>query len=187
MKKNFTFFTLATMMLLGMSSVFYACSSDDDKGNSQQEAGDKAVAELKALMYDKDRNVIFCDTETPGIYETGLQEKGDAILFVAQYLNNADYKGGNEVYQLADNRGKVTVTEGAEAGIFYQVLFEVEGIPTMTLLVEEINFMLGKENKVSSNDIYHCNICNRYFTWPKRSTPTKCGYANCNSTQFDKE
>ena len=185
MKKNFTIFTLATMILLGMSSVFYACSSDDDSVN-QQELGDKAVAELKEMLFDKSGNVIFCDTETPGIYEIGLQEKGDAILFVAQYLNNADYKGGNAVYEVADKRGKVSVTEGAEAGVFYQVQFEVKGIPTMTLLVEEINFMMGKENKVAANDLYHCNACNKDFPTPKRTTPSECSYADCKSKNIVK-
>ena len=189
MKKNFTFFALATMMLLGMSSVFYACSSDDDNnGNSQQEAGDKAVAELKEMLFDKDGYVIFGEAETPGIYEIGLEEKGDAVNFVAQYLNNTDYKSGNAVYELVDNRGKVTVTEDPEAGVFYQVLFEVKGIPTMTLLLEEINFMLGKENKIAAKDKYKCTTCGTVFgVAPRADLPTQCPGPKCTGTKFKKE
>ena len=187
MKKNFTFFALATMMMLGMSSVFYACSSDDDNnGSSQQEAGDKAVAELKEMLFDKDGTVIFGDTETPGVYEIAFDEQSNAVSMVALYLNNADYKGGNAVYELADNRGKVTVTEGAEAGIYYQVLFKVKGIPTMTLLIEEPNYMMGKENKMMANNYWKCHrksgCTNPIFPKPKDidGTPncTKCGSPN---------
>ena len=50
MKKNLTFFTFATLMLLGMSSVFYACSSDDDDNNNSKEQGEKAVKELQSRL-----------------------------------------------------------------------------------------------------------------------------------------
>ena len=128
MKKNLTFFALATMMLLGISSVFCACSSDDDDNGNQQKAGDEAVAKLRNLVLDESGNVVFGETETAGLYEIGFGEKSDAVSLVAKYLNNANYKGGNSVYELVDNRGKVSVTEGQEDGVFYQMEFAVKGM-----------------------------------------------------------
>ena len=176
MKKNFTFFAFATMMLLGMSSVFYACSSDDDNNGNQQELGDKAVAELKNLVFDENGNVMFSETETAGLYELGLGEKSDAADIVAQYVNNASFKDGKAEYQLPDNRGKVIANEGNEEGVFYQVQFAVKEIPVKTLLVEEINYMMGQENKLAATKTLQCSDCNVIFTKPKLASPVcpKC-------------
>lgn len=158
MKKNFTFFTFATMMLLGISSVFYACSSDDDDNGNQQAAGDEAVAKLKSLVLDESGNVVFGETETAGLYEIGFEKEEDAVGMIANYLNKTNYSGENTEYQLPDNRGKVSVTGGQEEGVLYQVDFAVKGIPTMTLLIEEANYMLGQEN-ASFLATFKCTQC----------------------------
>lgn len=180
MKKNLTFYALATMMLLGLSSVFCACSSDDDDNGNQQKAGDEAVAKLRNLVLDTNGDVIFGETETAGLYEIGFKDKEDATGVIANYLNKTNYSGENAEYQLPDNRGKVSVTGGQEEGVFYQVNFAVKGIPTITLLMEETNYMLGKENKWKSTTTYTCSNCKIEFTLPKKSEP-KC--TNCGTVQ----
>ena len=174
MKKNLTFFALATMMLLGISSVFCACSSDDDDNGNQQKAGDEAVAKLRNLVLDESGNVVFGETETAGLYEIGFGEKSDAVSLVAKYLNNANYKGGNSVYELVDNRGKVSVTEGQEDGVFYQMEFAVKGIPAMTLLIEETNYMMGKDNTTTFTAEFKCPSCSYSIRKAKSATPGKC-------------
>lgn len=181
MKKNSILMALAALMLLGASSIFTSCSSDDDNnGSNQQAAGDQAVAALKDLVYDPEGNVIFGEAEPQGVYEIGFDEKEDATKLVGKYLNNANYKGGNAVYNLADNRGKVSVTEGTEDGVFYQVEFAVKGIPTMTLIIEETNYMLGKENKTNFWVTYKCKSCS-YTT--QRSANSAVPYCTTHTTQ----
>ena len=174
MKKNLTFYALATMMLLGLSSVFCACSSDDDDNGNQQKAGDEAVAKLRNLVFDTNGDVVFGETETAGLYEIGFEEKEYAAGMIANYLNKTNYSGEDAEYQLPDNRGKVSVTGGQEEGVFYQVNFAVKGIPTMTLLVEEVNYMLGKENKTKSTNIWQCGKCGAVFNKPKAVTNPAC-------------
>ena len=158
MKKNLTFYALATMMVLGLSSVFCACSSDDDDNGNQQKAGDEAVAKLRNLVFDTNGDVVFGETETAGLYEIGFEEKEYAAGMIANYLNKTNYSGEDAEYQLPDNRGKVSVTGGQEEGVFYQVNFAVKGIPTMTLLIEEANYMLGQEN-ASFLATFKCTQC----------------------------
>ena len=183
MKKNFTLFAFATMMLLGMSSVFYACSNDDDNNGNQQELGDKAVAELKNLVFDENGNIMFSETETAGLYEFGVGEKSDAAVIVAKYVNNAGFKDGKAEYQLPDNRGKVIVNEGNEEGVFYQVQFTVKEIPVKTLLVEEINYMMGQENKTKATNTWRCTDCNSIFSKPKAVTNPVCPKCNSNKVE----
>lgn len=183
MKKNFTFFTFATMMLLGMSSVFYACSSDDDNNGNQQELGDKAVAELKAILIDSDGNPVFGEANEQGIYQIGLETQADAQSLVAKYVNNAGFKDGKADYQLPDNRGKVIVNEGSEEGIFYQVQFAVKGIPQMTLQVVEPNYMEG-ENVVKILSTYVCKKCKATFKLHNKAAKI-C--PSCGSTDIEKQ
>lgn len=181
MKKNYTFFTFATMMLLGMSSVFYACSSDDDNNNSKEQ-GDKAVKELQSRLLDEDGNVVFGEPNDQGVYEVGIETQTDAQKLVSQYAK--DYSGAaNYTYTLPDARGTVRVNQGDEEGVHYNLEVRVKGIPEMNLQVVEPNYMEG-ENKIIPFTSYDCNNCSIPFKVPNMAAK-KC--PSCGSSKVTKK
>ena len=178
MKKNLTFFTFATLMLLGMSSVFYACSSDDDDNNNSKEQGDKAVKELQSRLLDEDGNVVFGAPNDQGVYEVGIETQTDAQKLVSQYAK--DYSGAaNYTYTLPDARGTVRVNQGDEEGVHYNLEVRVKGIPEMNLQVVEPNYMEG-ENKIIPFTSYDCNNCSIPFKVPNMAAKKcpSCGSSN---------
>lgn len=179
MKKNLTFYALATMMLLGLSSVFCACSSDDDDNGNQQKAGDEAVAKLKSVLLDSDNNVVFGEANEQGLYQIGLENQSDAQSLVANYVNNAGYTGEATLYTLPDGRGTVRVEKGSEDGIYYNVKFAVQGIPSMTLQVVEGPYM-DNENKINAKTPYKCKDCGFNFKLFNLAAKkcTSCGSIN---------
>lgn len=185
MKKNLTFFAFATMMVLGMSSVFYACSSDDDDNGNQQKAGDEAVAELKSILLDSDGNVVFGEANEQGFYQIGLESQSDAQSLVAKYVNNAVFKDGKADYQLPDNRGKVSATQDSEEGVFYQVQFVVKGIPSMNLQVVEENYM-DKDNAYNTFIKYQCKKSNCRIKFKLHNLAEKV-CPKCGSTELEQQ
>lgn len=166
MKKNVSFFAFATMMLLGLSSVFYACSSNDDDDNNSKELGDKAVEALQIRLLDDDGVIVFGELNEQGYYEIGMETQADAQKLVAQYAQG--YAGADTyTYTLPDARGTVRVDKGEEAGVYYKVEFKVKGIPEMKLMVVEPNYMEG-ENIIRPLTSYVCNNsnCNNKFKLP---------------------
>ena len=177
MKKNLTFFAFATMMVLGMSSVFYACSDDDDNNNSKEQ-GDKAVKELQSRLLDEDGNVVFGEPNDQGVYEVGIETQTDAQKLVSQYAK--DYSGAaNYTYTLPDARGTVRVNQGDEEGVHYNLEVRVKGIPEMNLQVVEPNYMEG-ENKIIPFTSYDCNNCSIPFKVPNMAAKKcpSCGSSN---------
>ena len=185
MKKNLTFYALATMMLLGLSSVFCACSSDDDDNGNQQKAGDEAVAKLKSVLLDSDNNVVFGEANEQGLYQIGLENPSDAQSLVANYVNNAGYTGEATLYTLPDGRGTVRVEKGSEDGIYYNVKFAVQGIPSMTLQVVEENYM-DKDNAYNTFIKYQCKKSSCGLKFKLHNLAEKV-CPKCGSTELDQQ
>ena len=177
MKTNKFFLSLVTLMVC-TSSVFVACSSDDDNNDNSKELGDQAVAELKTRLIDEDDNVVFGETNDNGYYEIGLESQNDAQKLVTQYAKG--YAGtATYTYTLPDTRGTVRVDKGDEEGVFYNVQFNVKSIPQMKLQVSDINYM-ESENKIKILTTYICNNCNATFKLPNKAAKIcpSCGSIN---------
>ncbi|MBR0045946.1 MAG: hypothetical protein IJP75_03555 [Bacteroidaceae bacterium] len=181
MKTKKFFLALATLMVCA-ASAFISCSSDDDNNNSSKEAGDKAVASLKALLLDDEGNPVFGETNEQGLYQIGFENQNDATKQVGKYVNNAGYAGDATIYPLPDERGTVRVEKGAKDGIYYQVKFAVKDIPQMTLEVVDANYM-ENENALKTLTRYQCNNCNLIFKLPNMAAK-KC--TSCSSTNIEK-
>ena len=180
MKTNKFFLSLAALMVC-TSSVFVACSSDDDNNDNSKELGDKAVAELKTRLIDEDNNVVFGEPNDNGFYEIGFYNPDDAQKLVTQYAKG--YAGtATYTYTLPDTRGTVRVDKGDEEGVFYNVKFDVKGIPQMKLQVGDINYMDG-DNVIRALTLYNCNNCRNTFKLPNLAVKI-C--PSCGSTNVEK-
>ncbi|MBR1520743.1 MAG: zinc ribbon domain-containing protein [Bacteroidaceae bacterium] len=177
MKTNRFYILLVTLMVC-TSSVFVACSNDDDDNASSKELGDKAVAELQTRLIDEDGAIVFGEPNDNGFYEIGLESQNDAQKLVTQYAKG--YAGtATYTYTLPDTRGTVRVDKGEEVGVFYNVKFDVKGIPQMKLQVSDINYMDG-ENIIKAITSYKCNNCGSQFKLPNMAAKIcpSCGSSN---------
>lgn len=151
----------ASVMLMAMSYVLAACSSDNDEKKTGD--GARQVAELQALLLDGNGQVYFDATDAPGVYQIGLESKDDAQSLVRLYAGSG-FTGQAYTRILDDGKGSVAVSIG-DNGVFYAVRFAVTGIPQFTLLLADAT---GGGNAFGIN--HTCSVCG--YTW--RSTFNRC-------------
>lgn len=151
----------ASVMLMTMSYVLAACSSDNDEKKSGD--GIQQVAELQALLLDGNGQVYFDATDASGVYQIGLESKDDALSLVRLYAGSG-FTGQAYTRILDDEKGSVAVTVGGD-GIFYVVRFAVTGLPQFTLNLTDAS---GGGNAFGIN--HKCSVCG--YTWT--STFNRC-------------
>ena len=123
------------LLVLSMGCTLVACGDDDDNNQQLTNQGDREVAELKALVLDENSQITFDATETSGLYWIGVESLEDATNLAGLYAGKA-FNGQSYTRTLADNKGTVKVDIG-DNGVYYQVRFAVNGIPSFTLDIAE--------------------------------------------------
>ena len=164
--KRFVFLFSVLAIIAG----FTACNGKDVPEEvipeEELKAGEQEIAQLKEWLLDQDGNVMFNKTNIEGLYIIGVEFEEDAVSLAGIYAGE-DFKGESYTRSLSGKKGTVEVTRSQENGVFYDVLFNVETIPSFTLRIADTNYTPpAADDGIHDGDsgTYHiCTIC--YRTW----------------------